>query len=182
MHEGHGKASVHDDPCHYGPYRLSEHDIVQVKRLKMYNSGKAVRNKKGRIVSQELQSKELPSTRIVPDRRWFGNTRVIGQKQLTSFREQMADKVDNPFMVLLKGRKLPTQARTCPLALCIAVHPSDQVKLTSMSLAVAPRMVTPGCSTSRRRCWCGNGPCPLSCTCRRICCQQWLMQCCIFCR
>jgi NGP1NT (NUC091) domain len=84
---------------------------LQVKRLKMYNSGKAVRNKAGRIVSQELQSKELPSTRIVPDRRWFGNTRVIGQKQLSSFREQMADKADNPFMVLLKERKLPLQAR-----------------------------------------------------------------------
>jgi NGP1NT (NUC091) domain len=84
---------------------------VQVRRLKMYNSGKAKRNKQGKIVSQELQSKELPSTRIVPDRRWFGNTRVIGQKQLTSFREQMADKVDNPFMVLLKERKLPLQVR-----------------------------------------------------------------------
>lgn len=78
----------------------------------MYNSGGAVRNRKGKIVSQELQSRDLPSTRIVPDRRWFGNTRVVGQKQLQSFREQMAGKADNPFAVLLRQRKLPLQV--CP--------------------------------------------------------------------
>lgn len=81
----------------------------QVRRLKMYNSGRPVRDRKGKIVSQELQSKELPTTRIVPDRRWFGNTRVVGQKQLQSFREQMAGKADNPFAVLLRQRKLPLQ-------------------------------------------------------------------------
>ena len=44
---------------------------------------------------QDLQSKELPNTRIQPDRRWFGNTRVIGQKQLDQFREEMSAKVSN---------------------------------------------------------------------------------------
>lgn len=42
---------------------------------------------------QEFQSKELPQTRIQPDRRWFGNTRVIGQKQLEQFRDEMSAKV-----------------------------------------------------------------------------------------
>jgi hypothetical protein len=84
---------------------------LQVRRLKMYNSGRAVRDRKGKVVSQDLQSKELPSTRIVPDRRWFGNTRVVGQKQLQAFREQMAGKADNPFAVLLRQRKLPLQVR-----------------------------------------------------------------------
>ena len=64
----------------------------QVRRLAMYNN-KAKRDKKGRIISQDFQSKELPSTRIQPDRRWFGNTRVIGQKQLEAFREEMGAKV-----------------------------------------------------------------------------------------
>jgi nuclear GTP-binding protein len=96
--------------------------MVQVKRLKMYNSGKAVRNKQGKIISQELQSKELPSTRIVPDRRWFGNTRVIGQKQLESFREQMADKANNPFTVLLRERKLPMQVGSLPAFLRPICH------------------------------------------------------------
>lgn len=44
---------------------------------------------------QELQSKELPTTRIQPDRRWFGNTRVVGQKQLEQFREEMSSKVSS---------------------------------------------------------------------------------------
>lgn len=73
----------------------------------MYNSGKAVRDKRGRIVSQELQSKELPTTRIQPDRRWFGNTRVIGQKQLEQFREEMGAKVADPYTVLIRQKQLP---------------------------------------------------------------------------
>lgn len=42
-----------------------------VRRLKMYNS-RPRRDKKGKVLSHELQSKELPNTRIAPDRRWFG--------------------------------------------------------------------------------------------------------------
>jgi nuclear GTP-binding protein len=72
----------------------------------MYDN-KAKRDKKGRIVSQDFQSKDLPSTRIQPDRRWFGNTRVIGQKQLDDFREEMAAKMNDPYAVLLKEKKLP---------------------------------------------------------------------------
>ena len=47
----------------------------------------------GCLCVQEFQSKELPNTRIQPDRRWFGNTRVIGQKQLEQFRDEMSAKV-----------------------------------------------------------------------------------------
>lgn len=42
-----------------------------VRRLKMYSS-RPKRDRKGKILKHELQSKELPSTRIEPDRRWFG--------------------------------------------------------------------------------------------------------------
>jgi nuclear GTP-binding protein len=72
----------------------------------MYNS-RAKRDRKGRVISQDLQSKELPSTRIQPDRRWFGNTRVIGQKQLEAFRDEMSVKANDPYTVLLRQRKLP---------------------------------------------------------------------------
>ena len=58
---------------------------------------------------QDLQSKELPTTRIQPDRRWFGNTRVIGQKQLDQFREEMSTKVNDAYTVLLREKKLPLQ-------------------------------------------------------------------------
>ena len=53
----------------------------------------AKRDKKGKVIHQDFQSKDLPNTRIQPDRRWFGNTRVIGQKQLEQFREEMSAKV-----------------------------------------------------------------------------------------
>lgn len=42
-----------------------------VRRLKMYNT-RPKRDSKGKILSHEFQSKELPNTRIQPDRRWFG--------------------------------------------------------------------------------------------------------------
>lgn len=79
-----------------------------VRRLQMYRA-KPVRTKTGKMVYQQYQSKELPNTRIAPDRRWFGNTRTIGQKQLEDFREAMRVKVDDAFTVLLRQKKLPLQ-------------------------------------------------------------------------
>jgi len=83
-------------------------DAATVRRLKMYNT-RAKRDKSGKILHEELQSKELPTTRIQPDRRWFGNTRVIGQKQLEQFREEMSSKVNDAYTVLLREKKLPMQ-------------------------------------------------------------------------
>merc|ERR1712100_574885 len=78
----------------------SMRSAATVRRLLMYKQ-KPVRDKKGKLIKQDLQSKELPSTRIVPDRRWFGNTRVIGQKQLEEFREDMAQKSKDGYTVLI---------------------------------------------------------------------------------
>lgn len=47
-----------------------------VRRLKMYNS-RPKRDRKGKILKHDLQSKELPNTRIEPDRRWFGEKLFI---------------------------------------------------------------------------------------------------------
>jgi len=91
------KGSVHGN---------SQRSAATVRRLKMYKQ-RPIRDKKGKIIKQELQSKELPSTRIVPDRRWFGNTRVIGQKQLAEFRDEMAEKTADGYQVILKQKKLP---------------------------------------------------------------------------
>ncbi len=45
--------------------------------------------------------------RVEPNRRWFGNTRIIGQKELQHFREAM-DKVKNdPYKVMMRQNKLP---------------------------------------------------------------------------
>lgn len=77
-----------------------------VRRLKMYKT-RPVRNSGGKILKHDLQSKELPSTRIMPDRRWFGNTRVVNQKQLEFFREELANRMSSNYNVILKDRKLP---------------------------------------------------------------------------
>ncbi|KAK6946738.1 Nucleolar GTP-binding protein 2, N-terminal domain [Dillenia turbinata] len=77
-----------------------------VRRLKMYNN-KPKRNSKGKILKHDFQSKELPSTRIQPDRRWFGNTRVVNQKELEFFREELQNRLSSNYNVLLKERKLP---------------------------------------------------------------------------
>ncbi|KAL4030675.1 hypothetical protein IC575_008925 [Cucumis melo] len=42
----------------------------------MYNT-RPKRDRKGKVLKNDLQSNELPDTRIPPDRRWFGNTRVV---------------------------------------------------------------------------------------------------------
>eukprot|EP00242_Pyramimonas_sp_CCMP2087_P010269 CAMPEP_0198213438 /NCGR_PEP_ID=MMETSP1445-20131203/28865_1 /TAXON_ID=36898 /ORGANISM="Pyramimonas sp., Strain CCMP2087" /LENGTH=972 /DNA_ID=CAMNT_0043888081 /DNA_START=246 /DNA_END=3167 /DNA_ORIENTATION=- len=80
--------------------------VGTIKRLKMYKQ-RATRDSKGKVLKMDLQSRELPNTRIVPDRRWFGNTRVIGQAQLQQFREDVGAKVADPYSVLLKEKKLP---------------------------------------------------------------------------
>uniref|UniRef100_A0A383VJE8 Nuclear/nucleolar GTPase 2 n=1 Tax=Tetradesmus obliquus TaxID=3088 RepID=A0A383VJE8_TETOB len=85
-----------------------QRDANTVRRLEMYKT-RAVRDKKGKILHEDLQSKDLPTTRIQPDRRWFGNTRVIGQKQLEQFREEMSSKINDSYTVLLREKKLPLQ-------------------------------------------------------------------------
>ncbi|CAM8896759.1 unnamed protein product [Rhodiola kirilowii] len=77
-----------------------------VRRLKMYNT-RPKRDRKGKILRHELQSKELPSTRIAPDRRWFGNTRTIKQKELEFFRDELQTRMSSNYNVLLKEKKLP---------------------------------------------------------------------------
>ncbi|KAM0840230.1 hypothetical protein ACQ4PT_059835 [Festuca glaucescens] len=77
-----------------------------VRRLQMYKL-RPKRDRGGKIVKHDLQSKELPNTRIEPDRRWFGNTRVVNQKELEFFRDELKDRLANNYNVILKERKLP---------------------------------------------------------------------------
>lgn len=45
--------------------------------------------------------------RIAPDRRWFGNTRVVDPKQLDTFRQEMTESIADPYSVVVKRKKLP---------------------------------------------------------------------------
>ncbi|KAK9366652.1 NUC091 domain-containing protein [Lipomyces kononenkoae] len=83
-------------------------DTAKVKRLNMYKEGRAQRNRQGEITkAASFQSTELPTARVEPNRRWFGNTRVIAQHTLTQFREALGETKKNPYQVLLRQNKLP---------------------------------------------------------------------------
>lgn len=74
----------------------------------MFKDGKARRNAQGDItVAASYQSRDAPVARIEPNRKWFGNTRVISQEALSSFREAVAERASDPYQVLLKTNKLP---------------------------------------------------------------------------
>ena len=74
----------------------------------MFKEGKAQRDSEGNITkAASYQSRDAPVARIEPNRKWFGNTRVISQEALSSFREAVAERSSDPYSVLLKTNKLP---------------------------------------------------------------------------
>ncbi|KAI8849280.1 NUC091 domain-containing protein [Chytridium lagenaria] len=85
-------------------------DAKKVRQVNLLKGGKPVRNAAGKIIKSAVLQNRLPSgtvARVQADRRWFENTRVIGQKELESFREAMGEKADDPYTVLLRQNKLP---------------------------------------------------------------------------
>jgi nuclear GTP-binding protein len=80
----------------------------KVKTLNMFKGGKAQHNAAGKVTkAASYQGREVPNARIEPNRKWFTNSRVIGQDALNSFREAMAERASDPYQVLLKTNKLP---------------------------------------------------------------------------
>lgn len=83
-------------------------DSKRVKFLNMYKSGGSTRNAKGEIVkAAPLQDNTIPNARVQPDRRWFGNTRVISQDALEHFRGALGEVQKDTYQVLLRRNKLP---------------------------------------------------------------------------
>ncbi len=83
-------------------------DAKKVAKINMFKDGKPIRNAQGTITQAgAFQSRETPKARIEPNRKWFGNTRVIAQAALSQFRENMLAKANNPYSVLLQRNKLP---------------------------------------------------------------------------
>lgn len=86
-----------------------------IQRLKMYTNGKPIRDKKGNVVAGSFMMNnragdrpiDASTGRIAPDRRWFGNTRVVSATQLDQFRQEMTEKAADPYSVVLKRKKLP---------------------------------------------------------------------------
>lgn len=83
-------------------------DSKRVQFLNMYKSGKSIRNKKGEILrAAAYQDATIPTARVQPDRRWFGNTRVISQDALQHFRDALGETQKDSYQVLLRRNKLP---------------------------------------------------------------------------
>ncbi|KAL3788218.1 hypothetical protein HJC23_004685 [Cyclotella cryptica] len=86
-----------------------------IARLKMYNNGKAIRNKEGKVVGGQFMMADragdtkitAATGRIAPDRRWFGNTRVVAPTELDRFRQEMTDSMADPYSVVVKRKTLP---------------------------------------------------------------------------
>ena len=70
----------------------------KIRLLNMYNEKPDMEARK---------EKPLEPKRIQPDRRWFGNTRVVTQSKLQTFRDEIGKSVNDPFQVVLKSSKLP---------------------------------------------------------------------------
>jgi len=83
-------------------------DKATINRLQMYKQ-KAVHDRNGKFLTGPFMSREVDERikRVQPDRRWFGNTRVVGQRDLESFRDEMEKHVNDPYTVVMRNSKLP---------------------------------------------------------------------------
>lgn len=86
-------------------------DKATVKRLQIYKTKSHKRDRDGKIIKDAGDltntTPEVGAGRIAPNRKWFGNTRVVEQKDLARFREAMTKAQADPYSVLLKQKKVP---------------------------------------------------------------------------
>ncbi|RMX49486.1 hypothetical protein pdam_00023599 [Pocillopora damicornis] len=72
-------------------------------------TGKDTRNKKGKIVKPAPFQSSVASgevARVAPNRKWFGNTRVISQNALQSFQDEMGKVLNDPYKACCKWLSL----------------------------------------------------------------------------
>lgn len=86
-------------------------DRSTVSRIQMYKTKAYKHDRDGKIIKDAgdltKSTPEPGAGRTAPNRKWFGNTRVVEQKDLTRFRDAMTQAQADPFSVLLKQRQLP---------------------------------------------------------------------------
>lgn len=86
-------------------------DRATVNRLQMYKTKSHKRDRHGKIIKDagDLTSStpELGAGRIAPNRRWFGNTRLIQQQDLSRLRDALSSTSQDPYQILLKQKKVP---------------------------------------------------------------------------
>ncbi|KAH9523718.1 Nucleolar GTP-binding protein 2 [Bulinus truncatus] len=85
-------------------------DRSTIKRLQMYRNFKPKRDKSGRIITPAPFQSTLKSgtmARVEPNRKWFGNTRVVTQNALQAFTEAMNKVKSDPYKVVMNPTKNP---------------------------------------------------------------------------
>ena len=102
-----GNSSTNPDRIQKPGFR----DRATINRLNMYKSGgRVIRDRAGKVVKEAQFQSKLKSgvqARVEPNRKWFGNTRVIGQDALQKFQKELGSAVKDPFKVVLRTSKLP---------------------------------------------------------------------------
>ncbi|VDN00938.1 unnamed protein product [Thelazia callipaeda] len=102
-----GEHSLNPDRKSKGDHFRSK---ATINRLLMYKNFKPIRDAKGKIIRAAPYQERLPSgsvARVEPHRKWFGNTRVVGQEQLQKFQEKLGQALQDPFQVVMRQTKLP---------------------------------------------------------------------------
>ena len=56
---------------------------------------------------EKMEKRPLSAARIEPKPTWFGNVRTIDQKSLEKLRVEYKQKVNDPYTILLKNKKMP---------------------------------------------------------------------------
>lgn len=78
-------------------------DKSTIKRLQMYRTGgKVIRNRKGKVIKNAPFQSSATSgevSRIQPNSKWFGNTRVVTQSALQRFQEELGKVKRDPYKV-----------------------------------------------------------------------------------
>lgn len=81
-----------------------------IKRLHMYKDFKAKRDRRGKIVKAAPFQARVPigsQARLQPDRKWFGNTRVVTQGALQRFQSELGNAMKDPYKLVMKPSTLP---------------------------------------------------------------------------
>lgn len=71
-----------------------QRDRTTIKRLLMYKNSKPQRNEKGIIVKAAPYQSRVPcgtQSHVEPNRKWFGNTRVVAQGALQTFQDELGE-------------------------------------------------------------------------------------------
>ena len=77
----------------------------KIKLLKLYTEKVNVR---------KMRIEPSKPNRIEPDRRWFGNTRVIDQRKLEKLREEVEEEKSNTYTITINSKKLPMSLLSNP--------------------------------------------------------------------